>query len=61
MESGTRKEELLYSEDEIQKMAALRRWLINYEPKVAMRGLLELMNKESTNTKLLQRFKPNLK
>lgn len=59
--SGTRKEELLYSEDEIQKMAALRRWLINYEPKVAMRGLLELMNKESTNTKLLQRFKPNLK
>jgi transcription termination factor Rho len=61
MASGTRKEELLYSEDEIQKMAALRRWLINYEPKAAMRGLLELMNKDSTNSKLLQRFKPILR
>jgi transcription termination factor Rho len=56
--SGTRKEELLYTEDEIARLAALRRWLAGAEPKAAMRGLLKLLDQAPTNDVLLQRLRP---
>jgi transcription termination factor Rho len=56
--SGTRKEELLYSADEMQRLTTLRRWLASGTPKAAMRSLLKLMEKIPTNEELLQRLKP---
>lgn len=56
--SGTRKEELLYTPEEMEKVTLLRRWLAGRDPKVAMRGLLDLMAKAPTNAELLQRLKP---
>lgn len=56
--SGTRKEELLYTADEMQWLAALRRWLADTEPREAMRGLLKLMDMTATNDKLLHGIKP---
>jgi transcription termination factor Rho len=56
--SGTRKEELLYTADEMQGLAALRRRLADDEPKAAMRALLKLLDAASTNDKLLQQINP---
>ncbi|MBX2999385.1 MAG: transcription termination factor Rho [Caldilineaceae bacterium] len=56
--SGTRKEELLYSEEETQRLIALRRWLSKGTPKAAMVGLLSLLEKAPTNDELLRRIKP---
>jgi transcription termination factor Rho len=56
--SSTRKEELLYTEDEVARLAALRRWLAGAEPKAAMRGLLKLLDQAPTNEVLLQRLRP---
>ena len=56
--SSTRKEELLYSEDEMRGLAALRRRLADCEPKAAMLGLLELINMAPSNEELLRRIKP---
>jgi transcription termination factor Rho len=56
--SGTRKEELLYSEEETQRLIALRRWLAKGTPKAAMVGLLSLLEKAPTNDELLRRIKP---
>jgi transcription termination factor Rho len=57
--SGTRKEELLYTDDEIQRLSALRRWLAKGTPKAAMVGLLKLIEMTETNDELLQRLKPD--
>jgi transcription termination factor Rho len=56
--SGTRKEEQLYTDDEIQRLATLRRWLAGGTPKAAMRGLLKLLEQAPTNEDLLARLKP---
>ncbi len=54
--SGTRREELLFNEDEIDKIALLRRGLAGMDPREAMKGMLKLINKTSNNTELLQNF-----
>ncbi len=51
--SGTRKEELLYSAEEIDQLAKMRRWLMQYDPKEAMQGLLKLVQATKTNTEVL--------
>ncbi|RME56781.1 MAG: transcription termination factor Rho, partial [Caldilineae bacterium] len=56
--SGTRKDELLYSADEMRRLTTLRRWLAGGSPKAALQGLLKLMNQVPTNEELLQRLKP---
>lgn len=56
--SGTRKEELLYSADEIARLASLRRWLSSGSPQAAMRGLLKLIDKMPDNVTLLQALNP---
>jgi transcription termination factor Rho len=55
--SGTRKEELLYTADEIRRLVTLRRWLAGGEPRAALRGLLKLLEKAPTNEELLRRLK----
>ena len=55
--SGTRKEELLYTADEMQALAALRRGLADKEPKQAMLEVLKLMDLAPTNEEVLQRLK----
>lgn len=59
--SGTRKEELLYTEEEMQRLAALRRWLAGGNAKAAMNGLLKLLDRTETNEELLRRINPNPK
>jgi len=55
--SGTRREELLYSEKEMDLLEPLRRWMVDYESKAAMRGLINLIKKTRTNTQLIDQFK----
>ena len=57
MASGTRREELLYSKEEMEGLAKLRRMLADKEPKAAMQIMLGLIEKETTNEKLLQRLR----
>ena len=57
LSSGTRKEELLYTPQEMQKLAVLRRWVAARDPKSAMTGLLKLLEKAPTNDELLRRIK----
>jgi transcription termination factor Rho len=54
--SGTRKEHLLYSRDEIQRLARLRRGLAGRGTKDAMAVLSRLMRKYPTNYELLESF-----
>lgn len=56
--SSTRKEELLYSEDEIARLATLRRWLAGGSATAAMRGLLKLIDKTPDNAALLRALNP---
>ncbi|MFQ5652013.1 MAG: transcription termination factor Rho [bacterium] len=56
--SGTRKEELLYTEDEMRGLAALRRRLADSEPKAAILELLKLVESTPTNKELLQELNP---
>jgi len=56
--SGTRKEELLYSEDEMQRLITLRRWLSGGKNKAAMEGLLKFMGMAENNEELLQKLNP---
>ncbi len=56
--SGTRHEELLYSEVEIARLATLRRWLAKGTPRAAMNGLLKLLAQVPTNAELLARLNP---
>jgi transcription termination factor Rho len=52
--SGTRKIELLYSDDETQRIAGLRRMLASQQPKDALRTLMRLLEKYPTNEELLR-------
>ena len=55
--SGTRKEELLYTPAEMEKLHLLRRALADRDAKSAMTGLLNLLQKAPTNEELLRRLK----
>jgi len=55
--SGTRKEELLYTPAEMEKLTLLRRALADRDSKSAMIGLLNLLEKAPTNDELLRRLK----
>ena len=55
--SSTRRDERLYTPDEMQKLVKLRRWLAGGTPKAAMNGLLKLMAQTPTNRDLLQRIR----
>lgn len=55
--SSTRREELLYSPAEVQRLNALRRWLAKGTPRAAMVGLLNLLEKTPSNSELLRRIK----
>jgi transcription termination factor Rho len=55
--SGTRKEELLYTAEEMHKLVLLRRALAGRDPKSAMLALLKLLEQTSTNADLLRRIK----
>lgn len=55
--SSTRKEELLYDAEQVQRLVALRRWLAKGTPKAAMVGLLNLLAKTPSNDELLSRIK----
>jgi transcription termination factor Rho len=52
-ESGTRKEEKLFSERQLAAARALRRHLLNVPPTQAMKTLLEVLGKHPTNEALL--------
>jgi transcription termination factor Rho len=54
--SGTRRDELLYNEDEMARLTKLRRWLAGGTPKAAVNGLLKLMDSTETNQELLMRI-----
>ena len=51
--SGTRREELLFSENEYEKITKLRRMLAGQQPKEAMLNLLKLIEGFPTNKELL--------
>jgi transcription termination factor Rho len=51
--SGTRKEELLYGPEEVQRLAHLRQGLADRSPRDAMLWLLRLLEKYPTNEELL--------
>jgi transcription termination factor Rho len=51
--SGTRREELLYPDEEMPRLRALRRGLAAYPPREAMVKLLSLLEKYPTNAELL--------
>jgi len=53
MESGTRKEELLYDKEDIKKIAELRKTLALKKPDEMMRYLIEEVQNSSSNKKLL--------
>ena len=53
MASGTRREELLYSEEELSVIARLRRLLLKQDAKTAIRNLKQLINQHPDNTQLL--------
>lgn len=53
MESGTRKDELLYDDDDIQRLAMLRRALAGRKPEEMMLLILEQLEKYPTNKELL--------
>ena len=55
--SGTRKEELLYTAEQGEKLALLRRALAGRDPARAVQGLLRLFEKSASNDELLQRLK----
>ena len=56
--SGTRKEERLYSPQENQCLARLRRMLADKKPKEAMEAILQLIAKYPDNEKLLKSLAP---
>ncbi len=55
--SGTRRDELLYDEEEMERLVKLRRWLAGGTPKAAVNGLLKLMDTTETNEELLTRIR----
>lgn len=59
--SGTRKEELLYNDQEIKWVTNLRRALADSEPKTAMNMMLALMEKAPSNKRLFNEISLNHK
>jgi transcription termination factor Rho len=57
LRSGTRKEELLYTPEQVEKLALLRRALAARDPKSALQGMLRLIDKAPNNDELLARLK----
>ena len=57
--SGTRRDELLFSAEELQALNVLRRRAIDAPPRPAMEGMLKLLEKWSTNAELLQAIAPD--
>jgi transcription termination factor Rho len=57
LESGTRREELLFTPDEMARLVKLRRWLAGGTPKAALNGLLKLIDQTENNEELLQRIR----
>ncbi len=55
--SGTRKEDLLYTPAEMEKLTLLRRALADRDAKSAMTGLLNLLQRSTSNDELLRRLK----
>lgn len=55
--SGTRREELLYTEAEMKRLSKVRRWLATGKPKPALKGLLKLLGQFPDNDTLLRRIK----
>ncbi len=55
--SGTRRDEFLYNEEEMERLTKLRRWLAGGTSKAAVNGLLKLMNATPNNHDLLWRIK----
>ena len=51
--SGTRRDELFFSEEEFDALTLLRRRAVSASPRAAMEGMLELMDKWETNEALL--------
>jgi transcription termination factor Rho len=56
-ESSTRKEELLYSEDEIESLRTLRRGLADKDSQTSMQEMLKLIEMAPTNQELLSKLK----
>jgi len=52
--SGTRKEESLYGEEEMRKLAMMRRVLSSYKPREVIESLEKLLKKYLTNEEFLQ-------
>jgi transcription termination factor Rho len=52
--SGTRRDELLFDEDEFAAVQLLRRGAVAASPEQAMAGLLRLLEKHATNSDLLR-------
>jgi transcription termination factor Rho len=55
--SGTRRDELLYGDEEMERLTKLRRWLAGGTPKAAVNGLLKLIDSTDTNEELLARIR----
>jgi len=56
--SGTRRDELLYDEEEFAALELLRRGAAAAEPSQAMAGMLNLLEKHATNEDLLRSMRP---
>jgi transcription termination factor Rho len=56
--SSTRRDEKLYSPEDVARLATLRRWLGKGTPRAAMNGLLKLLEQVPTNAELLARLNP---
>jgi transcription termination factor Rho len=57
-QSGTRRDELLYDEEEFEALQLLRRGAAGAEPTQAMGGMLKLLEKHATNEDLLKGMRP---
>lgn len=57
LSSSTRNEDLLYTPDDIKRLAKLRRWLASGKSKQAMNGLLKLIGQTKDNEELLRRIR----
>lgn len=53
-ETGTRKEELLHADSEIEKIRAIRRWLLNQSPKEAIETLRSFLEDHPTRESVMR-------
>ena len=52
--TGTRREELLYSEEDYRKILTLRKFISQLEPTEALERLIEMLNQTKSNSELLR-------